>query len=228
MDADDYDADADAAAMAQAMGFSSFGMQDDHPSKKRKYNPRADASTDAPPPHRHAVRPSPATGANAEATGINAAAAGTNADEINLDDDEEVDAGTAINGTALAYVQTQIDEMIADSTKNTEEPDSTAQLSSVGHSAGNGFSLPNRPNPSWGVQVGSPPQPQPAERGGHSQGRGRRGGGHGQHGAGGDNGKPWWDGYYDTRSNENPWQYLEKDAGLQPQGSWTLKAASSG
>ncbi|KAH6684858.1 hypothetical protein F5X68DRAFT_276921 [Plectosphaerella plurivora] len=219
MDGADFDFDADAAAMAQAMGFSSFGMQDDHPSKKRKYNPRADASTDAPAAHRPAVRPSPATGANAEAPR-------TNTDEINLDDDEE-ETGADISGTALAYVQTQIDEMIADSSNSNGASELTAQPLYAGQAAGagNGFSLPNRPNPSWGVQVGSPPQP--AERGGHSQGRGRRGGSHGQHGAGGD-GKPWYDGYYDNRSNENPWQYLEKAAGLEPHGSWALKATTSG
>ncbi|KAK8025507.1 hypothetical protein PG990_003330 [Apiospora arundinis] len=41
MDPDEWDEDA--AAMAEAMGFSSFGGQN-HPSKRRKYNARADAA----------------------------------------------------------------------------------------------------------------------------------------------------------------------------------------
>lgn len=209
MDASEFDDDA--AAMAQAMGFSSFGAQDDHPSKKRRYNPRADASTDMPATLPSAARPSPATGANA--------------DEISLNDDDE--DSTAPQGTALAYVQTQIDEMIKNNAGGGADS-STAQPPAGGHGVGNGFSLPNRPNPSWGTQMGSPPQP--SERGGHDRGRGRRGGGHGQHqhGAGGESGKPWYDGYYDTRSNENPWQQLEKDAGLQPLGSWGVGATGSG
>ena len=34
---------------------------------------------------------------------------------------------------------------------------------------------------------------------------------------------PWWDGYYDPTSNENPWAELERRAGLGEKGSWLAK-----
>ncbi|VUC22801.1 unnamed protein product [Clonostachys rosea] len=40
-----------------------------------------------------------------------------------------------------------------------------------------------------------------------------RAAGHDNHG-----GKPWYDGYYDSISNENPWEKLEKAMNLQPIG----------
>ncbi|KAM5345823.1 hypothetical protein ACJ41O_011684 [Fusarium nematophilum] len=67
---------ADEALMAQ-MGFSAFGSSDP-PSKRRRYNPHADASLPLKPP-----APS-ATGANSTALGTN-----SNADEIPLDDDDD-------------------------------------------------------------------------------------------------------------------------------------------
>ncbi|RMJ19699.1 hypothetical protein BHE90_006894 [Fusarium euwallaceae] len=72
----DVDAPDDDALMAQ-MGFSSFGAASP-PSKRRRYNPRADASLPPKPP-----KPS-ATGANSTALGT-----GSNTDEIALDDDDE-------------------------------------------------------------------------------------------------------------------------------------------
>lgn len=33
-------------------------------------------------------------------------------------------------------------------------------------------------------------------------------------------GQPWYEGYYDSLSNRNPWEKLEKEMGLQPRGSW--------
>lgn len=73
----DFDAPDD-ALMAQ-MGFSSFGATSP-PSKRRRYNPRADASLPPKPP-----QPS-ATGANSTALGT-----GSNTDEIALDDDDDND-----------------------------------------------------------------------------------------------------------------------------------------
>ncbi|KAF4445885.1 hypothetical protein F53441_10411 [Fusarium austroafricanum] len=74
MEPTDNDAEAfDKALMAQ-MGFSSFGAASP-PSKRRRYNPNADAS----------LPPKPAgTGANSTALGT-----GSNRDEISLDDDDE-------------------------------------------------------------------------------------------------------------------------------------------
>ena len=34
---------------------------------------------------------------------------------------------------------------------------------------------------------------------------------------------PWYEGYYDRSSNENPWERLEKEHGLQPRGSWVAR-----
>lgn len=33
-------------------------------------------------------------------------------------------------------------------------------------------------------------------------------------------GAQWYEGYYDTLSNRNPWEKLEKAMGLQPKGTW--------
>ena len=33
-------------------------------------------------------------------------------------------------------------------------------------------------------------------------------------------GRTWWVGYYDPTSNENPWEILERKAGLEPLGQW--------
>ncbi|KAF5024677.1 hypothetical protein F66182_3247 [Fusarium sp. NRRL 66182] len=73
MDSSDIGVVPDEALMAQ-MGFSSFGATSP-PSKRRRYNPRADASL---PP-----KPS-ATGANSTAIG-----SGSNAHEIALDGDDD-------------------------------------------------------------------------------------------------------------------------------------------
>jgi hypothetical protein len=60
----------DSAAMAAAMGFSGFGMQS-RPSKKRRFNPRADASTTSAGPDLHNMPPKPpATAANSTPVGV--------------------------------------------------------------------------------------------------------------------------------------------------------------
>ncbi|EKJ69959.1 hypothetical protein NXS19_010555 [Fusarium pseudograminearum] len=74
MDPSDNDVEGvDEALMAQ-MGFSSFGAASP-PSKRRRYNPNADASLPSK---------SSATGANSTALGT-----GSNTDEIALDDDDD-------------------------------------------------------------------------------------------------------------------------------------------
>lgn len=37
----------------------------------------------------------------------------------------------------------------------------------------------------------------------------------------------WYEGYYDHRSNENPWAALEKQHGLQPLGTWPSNATTT-
>ncbi|KAK7422854.1 hypothetical protein QQX98_001421 [Neonectria punicea] len=85
VDADTY-SDDDQALMAQALGFASFGAQG-HPNKKRRYNPRADATLIA------RQRPS-VTGANSTALGP-APTTRSNADEIAIDEDGDGDGGNA-------------------------------------------------------------------------------------------------------------------------------------
>ncbi|PTB46321.1 hypothetical protein M441DRAFT_128157 [Trichoderma asperellum CBS 433.97] len=63
--------------------------------------------------------------------------------------------------------------------------------------------LPERPVPGTGF-IGSP--------GGHQ-------GGHGHHQDGSRN-HTWYEGYYDPKSNENPWKRLEGSKGLQPMGTY--------
>ncbi|KAL7911124.1 hypothetical protein GGI35DRAFT_337124 [Trichoderma velutinum] len=98
------DAPLDDEAMAQAMGFSSFGSQ--NRPQKRKYNPHADAivESDSATAQR-AAKPS-ATGSNSTPLGLptrkpNQAA--PNTDEIDLDEDEGEgdDDGTASNPTGI-------------------------------------------------------------------------------------------------------------------------------
>ncbi|KAM0556055.1 hypothetical protein ACHAPJ_006040 [Fusarium lateritium] len=72
----DNDVEAPDEALMAQMGFSSFGATSP-PSKRRRYNPRADASLPAK---------SSATGANSTALGT-----GPNADEIALDDNDDND-----------------------------------------------------------------------------------------------------------------------------------------
>lgn len=206
--------DPETAAMAAAMGFSSFGAQEGHPSKKRRYNPRADAASDA-------VEAAPYAASGANDVPI-ASRAPHNADEIDLGDDgddaHDEPAVPTIDGPALAYTQKQIDELLA-------QPDDANGAPEVGTApapggAGNGVALPSRPNPSWGQgRHGSAPQ----RGGGRGNGNGQQ-----QRPRDGEPSKPWWEGYHDPRSNENPWRELEAAAGLQPLGSWVLKGAVSG
>ncbi|KAH8175390.1 hypothetical protein LIA77_03808 [Sarocladium implicatum] len=89
------DTDADALAMAQAMGFSSFG--DQHPSKKRRYNPQSDASLPFAGANGHKPNPASASGANSAPLGTPRASApapaatALNTDEISLEEDDQAD-----------------------------------------------------------------------------------------------------------------------------------------
>ncbi|KAM0330569.1 hypothetical protein ACHAQA_003516 [Verticillium albo-atrum] len=180
------------ALMRQAMGFSAFGNQDSHPSKRRRYNSRLDSAVvgapdfDAP------------TGANA--TVVTERQSTQNDDEIDLDnDDDDDEQGAPLDprdAPALAGAQAQIEEMLA------QEGGSTT-------------TLPNRPNPAWGLQAG---------RGGRGQGRR---GGHQPQEDRGEPAKPWWEGYYDAWSNENPWKALEEKAGLVSSGTWVARGVKA-
>lgn len=161
VDSDIY-SDDDQALMAQALGFASFGAQG-HPNKKRRYNPRADATLIAE------QRPS-VTGANSTALGP-APTTRSNADEIALDEDGDGDGGG-------------------------DDAPGPAQVRSA--------SLPQRPAALTGGSASrgqahfqsTPHRSQDPSRG------------------------PWYEGYYDPMSNENPWDRLEKTRGLSSAGPW--------
>jgi hypothetical protein len=72
-------------------------------------------------------------------------------------------------------------------------------------------SLPRRP----AVGAGEDGPPSNGAHPGHGSRthHNNRAAGHDGHG-----GKPWYDGYYDSISNENPWEKLEKAMNLQPIG----------
>lgn len=38
--------------------------------------------------------------------------------------------------------------------------------------------------------------------------------------------RPWWEGYYDAQMNENPWEKLERERGLEPRGTWLERGAA--
>ncbi|GJC83739.1 hypothetical protein ColLi_06577 [Colletotrichum liriopes] len=228
---DDHDAAADVdPEMAAFMGFASFGTQP--AAKKRKYNHRTDAVSSAPAARAPVVA---ATGANQTALAARAPRAPSaetpaapppaNTDEIALDDDDDddrvadgpaadagqgdrdpEDGGASIYSDptvapALAHAQSLIDEL----------------------SARGGVASGPRPDASWGTEMGSAPtamptRERPEQAAGH-QPRGRQG--HQQQHR--NDGAPWWEGYYDRTSNENPWERLEEKAGVQSRGTWVSR-----
>ncbi|ROT42432.1 hypothetical protein SODALDRAFT_374769 [Sodiomyces alkalinus F11] len=177
-------------------------------------------------------------------------AATQNTEEIDLDESEDEDnggereggnggailypdveegTGDHLKAPALAKAQALIDEIVArhggDGSTGTNEGAVHSFSLPPGGSPGNsGVTLPNRPSPSWGQNQGS--LPNIGQEGGHGHDQPlpmpqRQGRGQGQ---GREPGKPWWEGYYDPASNENPWAALEKKAGLQSRGSWLSRS----
>ncbi|TIC96893.1 hypothetical protein CH35J_007675 [Colletotrichum higginsianum] len=257
MDDQDIAAEID-PEMAAFMGFASFGTQP--AAKKRKYNHRTDAVSDADTDAGHAPTRTSATGANqtalaartprAVSTENPAAPPPANTDEIALDDDDDVavvdadrpsaaedqdleDGGARIYSDpsiapALAHAQSLIDELSTragdgDAAAPSEESATPAPITLPSSSSA---ALPRRPDASWGKEMGSVPttmptreRPAQVQAADHQPRGGGGGGGHYQQHQGKD-GKPWWEGYYDRASNENPWDRLEKKAGVQSRGSW--------
>lgn len=76
--------------------------------------------------------------------------------------------------------------------------------------------VPLLPSPS--AAAGLPARP--ADPQGH-----QTSGAHGaprEHGSSRDDGKPWFDGYYDHGSNQNPWRKLEEWKKLKPRDDWPV------
>ncbi|KAK7746724.1 hypothetical protein SLS53_001911 [Cytospora paraplurivora] len=217
IDSDGNEIDPEAAAMAEAMGFTGFGSQR---SKKRKFNPHADAVYDGFSPDDESTAAAAAaaaysmTGANSAPLGERRrpqmnlpppAAAPGNGDEIDLDegDDDVVDdGGRPPRGNV---------EMTAGETGAQARVDDIVSVSD------------DAPAP----QSRSQPRPQQAQHPGRSQ----RTPYPDARAAGRAAAVPWWDGPWDAklidRMIDNPWDRLEKQAGLEPRGTWGRKVGVS-
>ncbi|KAF4776692.1 hypothetical protein HER10_EVM0008104 [Colletotrichum scovillei] len=226
--------------MAAFMGFASFGTQP--AAKKRKYNHRTDAVSSATGANQTALAPRAPRPAPSTTTDI-AAAPAANADEIALDDDDEDDGSAVVAAAgdvdaeegganlysdptvapALAHAQSLIDEL-ANQGAAVEDGISAPQAQSTASSLPTSSALPQRPDASWGKKMGTAPTTMPTrerpEQHQHQHQRGGRGGYQQQQR---NDGKPWWEGYYDPASNENPWERLEKKAGVLSKGTWVAR-----
>ncbi len=211
MSGSDSDPDAAAAAMAAAMGFSAFGGAD-RPSKKRRFNPRADAVTavTAAAPAA-AVRPS-GTGANQTPLGrqlpIQPREAAPQSPAAGLAEqaDDEADAtdGSVDGGAVL---QAQVDGSAFSS--HGFQPDVVAASPNAGRGSISGIGshfTPQDDDVDEGVADDDSHAPHPP---GHRN-------------------KKWYVGYYDRSSNDNPWARLEAKLGLEPKGSWPAASGPVG
>jgi hypothetical protein len=192
---DDFECDSDGnsdpeqASMAAMMGFTSFGSQS-RPSKKRRYNPRADAEFSEDSGTGANTLPlmprQPRTEAAGARTGVagvdslvqSSESRGTVKDRAN---DAEIDLDGEEEDPEPQYVDTS------------RSPRRTAD-EAVGVTPD--LSLPSKP-PFGGQQF----HPSGAARGGHEK-------------------RIWYTDYYDPSSNKNPWEWLEKARGLNPVGTW--------
>ncbi|ORY56871.1 uncharacterized protein BCR38DRAFT_490319 [Pseudomassariella vexata] len=204
--------------MAQAMGFSSFGMKG---AKRRKFNPHADDAviddgSGLP------LQQKSASGSNNTPLGQRRVPASSNDNEIALDDEDEDDVdegrgsclGEGVDGAdpGPQYIDTS---RPATSRVPDAEPSHIDSLTGT-------LTLPPRPTEAQPVFLGG------SSRGGGSFNttRGGRGAGHGRGHR--DDGKPWWEDYYDPTFNVNPWDALEKKMGLEPRGPWLSWEESKG
>ncbi|KAK4122864.1 hypothetical protein N657DRAFT_681819 [Parathielavia appendiculata] len=211
-DHNDYEL-AEDATMAATMGFTSFGGtkptkeerkddDDDHhlsrPSKKRRLDHQSDipgqqATTHTP--HRVQPNPQPST-----------------TDEITYTDDEddfELDTKADLN-TGAPPIPAQPQPAAAETTRAANESGRSTPSQSLPQSQfqSQSRSLPERLNTTaWTTMT--------SNRGGRG---GARGGG--RQAQGGGHNPLWYVDYYDSSSNENPWEGMEKYKGLAPVGSW--------
>lgn len=269
-DYSDSEAEAEARAMAEAMGFTDFGGPS---KKKRKFNPRADAtSASSPPPEepsytgannmplgerRRVPLPPPAKndrpmnlpapryaeehedkcrGRGVGGTGAGAGAVvrggSGNEDEITLDDDDddeeegEVKEGDTAS-TGPQYIDTsrpprplspseaearEMQERINAILARIDAPDDPAAPSEVPGAADGASLLPPKPvapgNNHWSGETTTTNRQ-------HQHSRREPGG------------KPWWEGYLDPKFNENPWERLEKEKGLEARGGWVPRGTTT-
>lgn len=246
----------DSAAMAEAMGFSGFGMQRPA-SKKRRFNPNADAAVSGVSDNNNNSNKPASTGANTAplgrqrlrlpppsselparpsttATRSSGPVAGkADTDEIDLDDrdpadslERDVPAGDDhVGGEDLGsqYMDTSRPSRgyLPEELAEIEAQDKIDAIL-VGGIPG----LPARP-PAVASSEGIGGYGHHHGQRNDQQGRGndrRHPQGKRRHPTGDDDsGAPWWEGYYDPKVNQNPWEALEKKMGLQPRGTWLPK-----
>ncbi|OTA92599.1 hypothetical protein M434DRAFT_396368 [Hypoxylon sp. CO27-5] len=197
-------------AMAQAMGFSSFGTQD-NPNKRRRFNPRADAvvastSTPTGPPHHNSVSRRVESGSNATPLGVRT----RNEDEIDLEGIE--DEANPSTGGGHNTLNNDDDNNRESRYLDTSHPpaaiavdlnDDDKRLWNSGTIGVSFHDFIGGPS-----SFGGPMAP-------------RRGGGYRPIGGRAhESEKEWWEDYYDPSSNVNPWEQLEQTKGLGPRGRW--------
>lgn len=232
----------DSSALAEAMGFSGFGTQRAPSSKKRKFNPHADAAVDDTTSDGTNVNVNVA----ASTTGANNAPLGQRrkmrlpppsaAGETDLGDfgreeeekEEEDDGNVPGDEDAARYMDTS-------RPARGYLPEELAAIEAQGKidailGSGGIPGLPARPPPPAAAAAGGeaaslsvghrfgPPPPPPRQHGQRNNNKHhhRR---PDEEGATG-NKTPWWQGYYDPQTNQNPWEALEKKMGLAPRGTW--------
>lgn len=245
MDPDYSDSEdgAEARAMAEAMGFTSFGSHKP-PAKKRKFNATTDAYVDGQelasldkggkkgqgsggntiPLGKQRVIGG-GTGEAPKYIGIEKTCGGGNKDEIDLGDDEEPEDGPSYLDTSLPppieasdndgpqyldssrpppvseeeakEMQTRVDALLASLDESSEQSFSTPPLPASNAP----YKLPQRP-PAGGTQYAASvaSSSRPTQRGQRNE--------------------KWYIDYYDPNFNENPWERLEKQKGLEPLCKW--------
>lgn len=239
----DDDDSSESSAMMEAMGFSGFGR-----AKKRKFNPHVDAVVAGELPPKPTADSS--TGANTAPLGErrpmqlpppsaslparpSVAMGKGNADEIDLDDDDDGDEGAVAVGEETGTgtgVMDQVDEGDPDSRyidtsrpsrdylpEELEDLEMQRKIDSIMGTQPPGFS----------THAADTVQQQQASL--HAQMQSQHTARGPKRAAGGSTGKsPWWEGYYDAKMNENPWERLERQRGLEPRGVWVQRAVGQG
>lgn len=228
------DDDADAAAMAEAMGFTGFGSQ--RPAK-RKFNANADAAVSSSGEKKKGAGNVSKTGANNAPLGVRrplqlpppssslparpgdpvVAGGSGHAEEIDLGEDEDAGGGGDLDAPAFEAKNRLLDALQTPGGYQSEDADSMVAQPPARTVVDIGPpGLPARPSHPQSFQRGQQQHHQ------HPSGSGGRNGGRDVRPIG-ETGAPWWEGYYDTRMNENPWERLEKERGLQPRGTWIAR-----
>lgn len=186
------------------MGFSSFGAQD-RPQKKRRFNPNADAAVHTT--SRQGKNPSQqSTGSNLTPLGDRTAQTAANTDEIDLDGDEDAGGTPGGGGATLEGAAAEGEGEGGIATVELNQAQHT--VADTSHSHG----LPQRPaQPAAATNQSKVPPPGRGHQANHRRD---------QLSSAPGSGTPWYESYYDTLSNRNPWEKIEKAMGLSAKGQW--------